>query len=181
MVEVWKEFESNELTHSMAHYLMAVRDLLAEQGYARITDVARKLNIACSSASIALRTLIDKGFLKEDANRFLRLTDKGKHLAEEIIAKKVILRRFLEDILHVKPNQAEVDTCKIEHLISSETGAKLLSFLKFMMSDKEIVQRLLKAFWSQHEICEGLGKCPICLDTCLKDLMPLEFPKRAVG
>ncbi|MBI2346099.1 MAG: metal-dependent transcriptional regulator [Deltaproteobacteria bacterium] len=181
MVDVWKEFEANELTHSMAHYLMALRDLIAEQGYARVTDIARKLNIARSSASIALRTLIDKGFIKEDANKFLRLTEKGQQVAAEIIGKKMVLRRFLEDILHVKPHQAEVDTCKIEHLISSETGAKLLSFLKFMMSDKEIVQRLLKAFWSQHEICEGVGKCPICFDTCLKELMPLEFPKLATG
>lgn len=181
MVEVWKEFEANELTHSMAHYLMAVRDLLTEQGYARVTDVARKLNIACSSASIALRTLIDKGCLKEDANKFLKLTDLGKRLADEIIGKKIILRRFLEDILHVKPHQAEVDTCKIEHLISSETGSKLLSFLKFMSSDNELVHRVMKAFWNQRATCEGLGKCSVCFDTCLNEVMPLEFPRKIAG
>ena len=181
MVEVWKEFESNELTHSMAHYLMAVRELIAEQGYSRVTDVARKLNIARSSASIALHTLIDKGFIKEDTNRFIRLSDKGKRLADEIIGKKVVLRRFLVDILHVKAHQAEVDTCKIEHLISSETGAKLLSFLKFMTSDSELVQRAMKAFWGHREVCDGVGKCPVCFNTCLKEMMPIEFPKRALG
>ncbi len=105
-------------------------------------------------------------------------------MAEEIIGKKLVLRRFLEDILHVKPYQAEVDTCKIEHLISSETGAKLLSFLKFMTSESEQVQRVLKTFWGHREICEGVGKCPVCFDTCLKEMMPLEFPPRihrAVG
>ncbi|MBI4367089.1 MAG: metal-dependent transcriptional regulator [Deltaproteobacteria bacterium] len=181
MVEVWKEFEANELTHSMAHYLMAVRDLLSEQGYARMTDIARKLNIACSSVSIAIRALAEKGFVKEDQNKFIRLTDKGRRIADEILGKKIILRRFLEDILHVKPHQAEVDTCKIEHLISSETGAKLLSFLKFMTSDNELVVRVLKAFWGHREACEGIGKCAVCFDTCLKEMMPLEFPKRANG
>lgn len=181
MVEVWKEFESNELTHSMAHYLMAVRDLMADQGYSRVTDVARKLNIARSSASIAVRALIDKGFIKEDANKFLRLTDKGKRLADEIIGKKIVLRRFLEDILHVKPHQAEVDTCKIEHLISSETGAKLLSFLKFMTSDNDLVQRVLKTFWGHRELCEGIGKCAVCFDTCLKEMMPVPLPRRIAG
>src|SRR5690606_41503581 len=43
--QVWKEFEDHQITHSMAHYLMAIQDLLKSQGYARVTDVARELEI----------------------------------------------------------------------------------------------------------------------------------------
>ncbi len=171
-MEVWKEFESNELTHSMAHYLTAVRELIAEHGYARITDVAKKLNIARSSASIGLRALIDKGFIKEDANKFVFLTDKGEQLAGEIVGKAVVMRRFLEEILLVRPDQAEIDTCKIEHLISSETGAKLLDFLRFMTSGNAETKTVLKSFWSSRPSCEGPGKCPVCGDTCLRDSLP---------
>lgn len=172
-MEVWKEFEANELTHSAAHYLIAVRDLIAEQGYCRITDVAKRLNIARSSSSIGLRTLIDKGFAKEDANRFVRLTPKGEQVAAEIVGKKVVLRRFLEEILLVKSHQAEIDTCKIEHLISSETGAKLLQFLQFMSSDAPHIKQILTQFWSSRVECAGLGQCPVCKDTCLRDSLPV--------
>ncbi|MDO8493979.1 MAG: metal-dependent transcriptional regulator [Deltaproteobacteria bacterium] len=150
-MEIWKEFEANELTHSSAHYLMAVYELLNEQGYARSADIAKHLGIARSSASMSIHLLIDKGYLKEDKNKFIQLTPNGKQLAEEIIGKKVVLKRFLQDILKVKPHQAEIDTCKIEHLISSETGASLLAFLRFMSSEETSIRATLEKFWKSKE------------------------------
>jgi len=180
-MEVWKEFEANQLTHSAAHYLVAVHDLLGEQGYARSADVAKKLGIARSSASLGLHALVEKSYLKEDNNKFIQMTPDGKRLAEEIIGKKVVLKRFFQDILKVKPYQAEVDTCKIEHLISSETGANLLAFIRFMSSNEPQVKRVLEKFWDWHlgETCPGLKNCPVCETTCLKELMPAKL--RAVS
>ena len=176
-MEIWKEFEANELTHSAAHYLMAVHTLLNDKGYARSSDVAKELGIARSSASMSIHMLIDKGYLKEDANKFLQLTPEGKKLAAEIIGKKVVLKRFFQDILKVKPHQAEVDTCKIEHLISSETGASLLSFIRFMSSEDSLVKKALQKFWQLQakETCPGLENCPICETTCLREMMPAKL------
>lgn len=176
-MELWKEFEQNELTHSAAHYLMATYNLLNEKGYCRSSDVAKELGIARSSASISIHLLINKGYLKEDENKFLRLTAEGKRLAEEIIGKKVVLKRFFEDILKVKPYQAEVDTCKIEHLISSETGSSLLAFIRFMSSEDPLVKKALQKFWQIQckETCPGLKACPICETTCLMELMPTKL------
>lgn len=174
-MEVWKEFEANQLTHSAAHYLVAAHDIVGEQGYARAADIAKKLGIARSSASLGLHALIEKGYLKEDANKFLQLTPSGKRLAAEIIGKNVVLKRFFQDILKVKPYQAEVDTCKIEHLISSETGANLLDFIRFMSSEDPQVKKVLEKFWQSKEMpqtCPGLDLCPVCETTCLKELMP---------
>lgn len=178
-MEVWKEFEANQLTHSAAHYLVAVHDLLGERGYVRSADVAKKLGIARSSASLGLRALIDKGYIKEDANKFLQMTPKGLQLAKEIIGKKVVLKRFFQDILKVKPYQAEVDTCKIEHLISSETGANLLGFIRFMSSKDPQVKKVLEKFWQLKESCPGIENCPICETTCLKEYMSTKL--RVVG
>ncbi|OGQ06336.1 MAG: hypothetical protein A3F82_03650 [Deltaproteobacteria bacterium RIFCSPLOWO2_12_FULL_44_12] len=174
-MEVWKEFEANQLTHSAAHYLVAVHDLIGEQGYARAADVAKKLGIARSSASMGLHALIEKNYLKEDTNKFLQMTPDGKRVAEEIIGKKVVLKRFFQDILKVKPYQAEVDTCKIEHLISSETGANLLAFIRFMSSADPQVKKVLEKFWQLSETCPGLKDCPVCETTCLKELMPAKL------
>lgn len=167
---VWKEFKENELTHSMAHYLMGVRDLIAEQGYARTVDVSRKLNIARSSASIGLHALVDKGFLTEDANKFLSLTAIGQQLADAIIGKKIILKRFFEDILHVPEEQAEVDACKIEHLISVETVSRFLCLFKFLESNKQ-GKKLMESFSKERLCCAGVKDCSVCVDTCLKEFM----------
>lgn len=172
-MEVWKEFEANQLTHSAAHYLVAVHDLIGEQGYARSADIAKKLGIARSSASLGLHALIEKGYLKEDANKFLKLTPKGLQVAKEIIGKKVVLKRFFQDILKVDPYQAEVDTCKIEHLISSETGANLLTFIRFMSSEEPLVKKTLEKFSQLNSAtCPGLENCAVCESTCLKEMLP---------
>ena len=39
-MDVWKQFEENNITHSAAHHLLAIRELRTTRGYARVTDVA---------------------------------------------------------------------------------------------------------------------------------------------
>lgn len=126
----WKKFEENEITHSAAHHLMAVHELKEQQGYARVVDVARKLNITSGSASTNLKSLKTKGLILEDDNRFLDLSEEGLALAELVLRRKKVLVEFLENVLKVSADQAEIDACKTEHLISLETTRKLEKFVK---------------------------------------------------
>lgn len=164
-MEVWKEFEHNEITHSGAHYLMSVQKLIDEQGYARVSDVARNLDITPGSASIMLKSLKEKGYIEEDHNRFLRLSPLGHRLALSVQSHRRIVITFFKDVLHIDPAQAEIDACKIEHLISTETGEHLLSFLQFLLSDDPLVKACLEMFWSARESCCNLESCPICEET----------------
>ena len=134
MENVWKQFEENNITHSAAHHLLAILSLRKDRGYARVTDVARYLNITTGSASTNLKSLKQKGLIAEDDNRFLALSPEGEALAKAVITRKKVLQEFLTDILKVSPDQAEVDACKTEHLISAETTTKLQ---KFLMQYKE--------------------------------------------
>ncbi|MCB0351906.1 MAG: metal-dependent transcriptional regulator [Bdellovibrionales bacterium] len=129
MEDVWKKFEENNITHSAAHHLLAVKDLRETRGYARVTDVARYLNITTGSASTNLKSLKNKGLLIEDDNRFLDLSDEGAQLASAVLKRKKVFFDFLVNVLKVDPEQAEIDACKTEHLISGETTAKLEKFL----------------------------------------------------
>ena len=129
-MEVWKEFSENEITHSGAHHLLAILELTDERGYARVTDVAKSLNITTGSASTNLKNLKNKGFVVEDDNRFLALSPDGKRLAEAIVARRNLLQVFFVDILGVDSHQAEIDACKMEHLMSQETSKKMAGFIK---------------------------------------------------
>lgn len=128
--DVWKQFEENGITHSGAHHLLAILELREKRGYARVTDVAKLLNITSGSASTNLKSLKAKKLIEEDENRFLALTKNGEMLARAVVHKKALLLKFLIEVLGVDPEQAEVDACKTEHLFSAETTAKLQEFLE---------------------------------------------------
>ncbi len=167
-MQVWKAFEKNVISHSAAHHLMTIAALLQKQGYARVTDVARSLDITRGSVSITLKALKEKGYVEEDENKFLRLSAKGEHLCHSIRSTRRVLIKFLQDVLEVDPEQAEIDACKIEHLVSSESGKKLLRFVKFLLSDDPKSRAFLKAYWSHENACLGLTEeCEICETECL--------------
>lgn len=126
--EVWKEFSENEITHSAAHHLLAIYELHEKRGYARVTDVAKFLDITTGSASTNLKGLKARGLIDEDDNKFLSLSEKGKKLTESILGKRQIIEEFLINILGVSKEQASIDACKTEHLLSAETTSKMASF-----------------------------------------------------
>ena len=126
---VWKEFEDNQITHSAAHYLMTIRALLEDNGYARVTDIAKRLNITRGSCSISLKPLKKRGLVVEDENRFLKLSDEGLRLAELIERNDQLLELLFSKLLGVSQEQAEIDACKIEHLLSIESSVALGNFI----------------------------------------------------
>lgn len=167
-MEVWKAFEKNKITHSAAHHLMTIYDLLQKNGYARVTDVARNLEITRGSASITLKALKEKGLVKEDENKFLRLSAEGQDISHAIQSMRKIFRKFLVEVLEVDAEQAEIDACKIEHLLSRETGEKLLNFMKFLSSDDKEARRFLRTYHHYECTCSGSpDECEVCDTECL--------------
>lgn len=164
----WKEFENNEITHSMAHYLMAIHSLHKRQGYARVVDVARELEITNGSASVSIKALKMKGWVEEDHNRFLRLSADGEKLAHEIQVNNKLFVQFLTEVLGLTEEQAHVDACKVEHLVSEPTRARMLAFMHFIHEDHTPVRQFLQA-WKAHQFeCPGPAACSVCeeSDTC---------------
>ena len=103
MEDVWKKFEENNITHSAAHHLIAVMELKQSRGYARVTDVAKQLNITTGSASTNLKNLKGKGLIIEDENRFLNLSSEGEQIAKLVLRRNKVLTDFLVEVLKVTP------------------------------------------------------------------------------
>lgn len=136
-MEIWKQFEENDITHSAAHHLLAILELREKRGYARVTDVAKELQITTGSASINLKALKAKNLIVEDENKFLALSPEGEAIARAVHMRKNILQEFLVKILKVSPEQAEIDSCKTEHLISAETAQKLQQFTEGYLKESQ--------------------------------------------
>ena len=164
METTWKEFAKNDLSHSSAHYLMTIQELHEQQGYARLSDIAKRLNISKGSLSTSLKALIKKKLILEDDNKHLSLSKVGKKYATQIRRTDQIFQSFLTDILDVSEKQAEIDACKIEHLLSGTSSTKMLQLLKALKENPPLLQEVKKAI-SKHKKCTLQG-CISCNKSC---------------
>jgi len=134
----WREFDKNLLSHSMAHYLMAIDSLRNELGYARATDVAEMLEVSRGAASMALNQLRKRGWVGEDPNRFLLLTEEGARIVELVEKNFQVLLQFFQQVLGVEREVAFGDACKMEHLMSMDTGRRLMYLMRYLLSDDDL-------------------------------------------
>ena len=120
-----------ELSHSMTHYLLTIHKLKEERGFARVTDIARELNLTKGSVSTAINNLKKKGLVsEEDDCKFLVLTSLGHDEVHKILSIRTLMFYFLKDFIGVEEKVADKDSCSMEHLMSQESLEKLFVFMK---------------------------------------------------
>ena len=117
------------LSSHMEDYLEAIAACENESGFARVTAIRDLLHVKTPSVTGALRVLSEKGYLTHEPYQGVKLTAKGRRVAQDVKQRHIILRHFLLDVLGVKPKTADIDACKMEHTISRITLDKLHYFL----------------------------------------------------
>ena len=58
------------------------------------------------------------------------LTEAGVERASEVRKRHDLLCRYLTDVLGVSKDIAEVDACRMEHIVSEEVMSKIKDILK---------------------------------------------------
>jgi len=167
-METWKEFDANELTHSAAHHLLAIHEMGKQYGgWARVSDIAKQLGITRGSVSLSLRTLKSRKLVATDEHRMVKLSPHGQEIVDAVLAKREALKMFLCEALGLSPEQAEVDSCKIEHLISPQMAERLVQFMKFLVSEDQTSGGALQRFRQFEADCPVPGRCELCEGKCL--------------
>ncbi len=138
----WRAFEVAEPTHSAAHYLTTIMHLKALRGYARVTDLAEHLGVSRGAASRAAALLKERGWIEEDPNRMLLLTDSGREVAKVIERNYLVVECFFEDILGVPADVAREDACKLEHLLSGQTGTALFRLIQMLNENPKLMKKI---------------------------------------
>src|SRR5690554_5175054 len=95
-----------DISASMQDYLEAILELSDRDGNARVTDIAASLSIAKASVSQTISKLKEMGLVTQESYGPVNLTADGKDWAIKIRHQHRILRRFLIEILGVKPEIA---------------------------------------------------------------------------
>ncbi len=113
----------------MEDYVELIADLLATQGEARPTDVARRLGVSHATAIKTISRLKREGLATSRPYRGVFLTEAGQALAERCRGR----HRMVVDLLlalGVPPEIAEADAEGLEHHASEVTLAAFDRFLK---------------------------------------------------
>ncbi|HET9940755.1 MAG TPA: metal-dependent transcriptional regulator, partial [Candidatus Eisenbacteria bacterium] len=170
-MEVWKRFNEKELTHSMAHYLMAI-SALSQNGGASVSAIAERLGVSKAGVTSMLRTLKTRGLVDHERYGDVQLTKVGQRLAMRTERSRDVLTRFFVETLGVEPSAAEEDACMIEHLVSVSSMVELLRMTAFLASDDPAAERFRTAFRDYQSHCRagsaGEG-CPVCRGHCLRN------------
>jgi Mn-dependent DtxR family transcriptional regulator len=109
-------------------YLETILILCEKKSAVRAIDIANELDYTKPSISRAMKKLKENGYITVNNDGHISLTEQGKSKAESVYERHQILRLFLIGILGVSETTAEQDACKIEHILSEETYAKLKDF-----------------------------------------------------
>ena len=150
---------SNELTHSMAHYLLTIHKLKEEKGYARVTDIAKELGLTKGSVSTALGNLKRRELVLEDESKFLSLSDNGHREVHQMLSTRTLMYYFLKDVLGVSDDIAHQDSCLVEHLFCEETRNGLFEFMQKVVKEPKKVSLKtdlkIENFGDHHEFLEA--------------------------
>jgi len=166
MEEIWKKFDETALSHSSVHHLMAINDLKKRQGYVRAIDIANYLNITRGSVSITLHKLLSKGYVSEDKHKIVALSAKGEDIVNSVLSKRRVIKQFCQEVLGLSEERAEIDACKVEHLLSEKSGKKLMSFMGYFLSQAKEAKLFRKGLRDFNLICESVESCEMCELSC---------------
>ena len=122
------------LTQSLEIYLKTIHDLVEINGVARVSEIARRLDVKNSSVTNAIRVLAEKKLINYRPYKSITMTENGKKESREIVRKYDLLRRFFEDVLRIEPEEARVSSDKMMHSISDNVQSRLIKYLEYVHS-----------------------------------------------
>ncbi|HHC19526.1 MAG TPA: metal-dependent transcriptional regulator [Euryarchaeota archaeon] len=110
-----KELKPTRITED---YLVTIARLEEKYGIARITDIARSLNVSPGTVTNTIARLEKCGYVKRIPYRGIRLTKEGRILALKILRRHRLAERLLTDILEVDIDKVHEIAHKLEHDIA---------------------------------------------------------------
>ncbi len=169
-----KKFAAKGITHSAAHHLLAVDEAVHQRGYARVSDIARDLELTRGSVSVALQSLKSAGYIEQDENHIFHLSDSGQRLVASIRARHEIVEQFLTEVLGLTHQQAHRESCRVENLLEAPTARRLYALIEFWRK-KNLKDALEKEFEPVCPVCKGqdVHDCPCCGLECIEGTCPL--------
>ena len=112
--------EAHDLTVAVQDYAKAIYTLEARDGAASTNDLAALLEVRPASVSGMLRKLSALGLVEHERYRGVRLTDRGRRVALEVIRHHRLLELFLVESLGMTWDEVHAEAEVLEHALSED-------------------------------------------------------------
>ena len=113
-----------QIAESGEMYLESILVLRQQRGQIRAIDIVNHTGYSRPSISRAMSILKKDGFIICDEAGYITLTPQGNDIALRMYERHKFLTKFLVS-LGVGEENATLDACKIEHIISEESFLKI--------------------------------------------------------
>ena len=124
------------MSSSLEDYLECILLLEQQEGLARSSDIAKRLNVKMSSVNSALKRLAELKLITHSPYSEIHLTKKGGTYAREIWQRHRMLTTFFEQVLNIASSVAAENACRIEHQLDPEVLLQMSVFLKKFQAKK---------------------------------------------
>jgi DtxR family transcriptional regulator, Mn-dependent transcriptional regulator len=112
--------ETRDLTAAVQDYAKAIFTLESRHGAASTTELAALLEVRPASVSGMLRKLSTLGLVEHERYRGVRLTDRGRRVALEVIRHHRLVELFLVESLGMTWDEVHAEAEVLEHALSEE-------------------------------------------------------------
>ena len=119
---------NQQITASLEDYLETIYDL-SEDNQVKPIDVSKKLDVSKASVTDAMKTLCEKGYVNYAPYKPISLTKTGMEKAKEVAQKHSMLKDFMQNVLKLEEEEAEINACKMEHILTSQAFEKIKEFM----------------------------------------------------
>lgn len=126
-----------KLQESGENYLETILVLQNRKGYVRAIDIANELNYSKPSVSRAMGILKKAGYILTDQDGRIVLTKEGNKRANEIYERHQLITKYLMMTLDIDETTASADACRIEHILSQTSFAKVQEVTKRIAALRE--------------------------------------------
>ena len=116
-------------TDSVQDYLKAIYSIDESGQPVTTSAIADRLNISPASVTAMIKRLTEKGHLRYERYRGVRLTSTGRALALEVIRHHRLLEAYLHKTLGIPWDQVHDEAEVLEHAISEELEDRIAEFL----------------------------------------------------
>lgn len=124
----------NKLTPSQEDYLETIYVEAAKNGCAKVTDIAKILDVKKASVTGALSSLCEKGLINYAPYAPVTLTQEGETEAKKILLRHEVMTSFFKNILHLNEEEAVLNACRMEHIMTDEMFLRIKSFSDFIQN-----------------------------------------------
>jgi DtxR family Mn-dependent transcriptional regulator len=114
------------ITASVEDYLEVIYEHLKINPSIKAIDIAKKLNISRASVTEALQKLSAKGYINYEKSKPIELTKEGEEIAKSVASRHSVLCKFFSDILGLNSQEAEINACRVEHVITQSAFEKFI-------------------------------------------------------